>query len=179
MVCDRCKMAVRTELDKLGLETIAVELGEVELKQEPDVKQKELLAKNLSAIGFELLDDKRLRTVNKIKSLIIELIYKSPEHLKIHLSDYLSNALNQDYSGLSKLFSEMENNTIERYLIQQKIERVKELLTYEEMNLSEIAFMLNYSSTAHLSKQFKDISGQTPSQFKSQQQKSRNTLDSF
>lgn len=179
MVCDRCKMVVRSEFDKLGIPLHSVELGEVDTISEVDSSQKEQLSDGLSAVGFELIDDKRARAVNKIKSLIIESIYNTDGLLKVNLSAYLSDILHQDYSTLSKLFSEIENTTIEKYYISQKVERVKELLTYDELTLSEIALKLDYSSTAYLSKQFKDVTGITPSEYKKLQLKGRKTLDSL
>lgn len=179
MVCDRCKMVVRSEFDKLGIPLHSVELGEVDTVSEVDSTQKEQLSRQLNLLGFELIDDKRVRIVTKIKSLIIELIYNPDERIKVNLSGYLSEALHQDYSTLSKLFSEAENTTIEKYYIFQKIERVKELLTYNELTLSEITLKLDYSSIAYLSKQFKDVTGYTPSQYKKLQLKNRKTLDSL
>jgi AraC-like DNA-binding protein len=166
MVCSRCKMVVKSEFEKLGLHTISVELGEVELQDDITDSQKEILLKNLQALGFDFIDDKKSKTIEKIKNLIVDLVHHKNNDLKVNLSDYLVENLNQDYSTLSNLFSEIENTTIEKYFISQKIEKVKELLIYNEHSLSEIADMLNYSNVAHLSNQFKKITGFTPTYFK-------------
>jgi len=179
MVCGRCKMVVKSELDKLGLQTIAVELGEVELQDDITDSQKELLLKNLQALGFDLIDDKKSKTIEKIKNLIVDLVHHKNNELKVNLSDYLVENLNQDYSTLSNLFSEIENTTIEKYFISQKIEKVKELLIYNELSLSEIADMLNYSNVAHLSNQFKKITGFTPTYFKQLKDKKRIQIENI
>jgi len=179
MVCGRCKMVVKSELDKLGLQTISVELGEVELQDEITDSQKEVLLKNLQALGFDFIDDKKSKTIEKIKNLIVDLVHHKNNELKINLSDYLVENLNQDYSTLSNLFSEIENTTIEKYFISQKIEKVKELLIYNELSLSEIADMLNYSNVAHLSNQFKKITGFTPTHFKQQKDKKRIQIENL
>jgi len=179
MVCGRCKMVVKSELDKLGLQTITVELGEVELQDNITDSQKELLLKNLQALGFDLIDDKKSKTIEKIKNLIVDLVHHKNNELKVNLSDYLVENLNQDYSTLSNLFSEIENTTIEKYFISQKIEKVKELLIYNELSLSEIADMLNYSNVAHLSNQFKKITGFTPTYFKQLKDKKRIQIENL
>jgi len=179
MVCGRCKMVVKSELDKLGLQTIAVELGEVELQDNITDSQKEILLKNLQAFGFDLIDDKKSKTIEKIKNLIVDLVHHKNNELKVNLSDYLVENLNQDYSTLSNLFSEIENTTIEKYFISQKIEKVKELLIYNELSLSEIADMLNYSNVAHLSNQFKKITGFTPTYFKQLKDKKRIQIENI
>ncbi len=176
MVCDRCKMAVETVFGKLDLNPRSVVLGEVELEEEKlsDSKYQEMKVA-LENLGFELLEDKKKALVSQIKAVIVELAHYTKEPLKVNLSEYLSNKLGSDYSSLSNIFSIEESNTIEHYYIQQKIEKAKELLSYGELTLSEIAFQLNYSSVAHLSAQFKKETGLTPSQFK--QDLKRNTLD--
>jgi len=179
MVCGRCKMVVKSELDKLGLQTIAVELGEVELQDDITDSQKEILLKNLQALGFDFIDDKKSKTIEKIKNLIVDLVHHKNSELKVNLSDYLVENLNQDYSTLSNLFSEIENTTIEKYFISQKIEKVKELLIYNELSLSEIADMLNYSNVAHLSNQFKKITGFTPTYFKQLKDKKRIQIENL
>jgi len=179
MVCARCKMVVESELEKLGLQTIAVELGEVELEQEISDEQKEALLKNLQTLGFDLIDDKKTKTVERIKNLIVDLVHHKNNDLKINLSDYLAENLNQDYNSLSNLFSEIENTTIEKYFISQKIEKVKELLIYNELSLSEIADILNYSNVAHLSNQFKKITGFTPTSFKQSKDKKRIQIENI
>ncbi|WP_293302255.1 helix-turn-helix domain-containing protein [Pedobacter sp. UBA4863] len=178
MVCDRCKMAVATAFEKLDLHPLSVVLGEVELPGENLSEEKHHALKNtLENLGFELLEDKKKTLVAQIKAAIIELAHYTKEPLKVNLSIFLSNKLGIDYASLSGVFSAEENNTIERYYIQQKIEKAKELLSYGELTLSEIAFQLNYSSVAHLSAQFKKETGLTPSQFK--QDLKRKTLDSM
>jgi len=179
MVCARCKMVVESEFKKLGLQTISVELGEVELQDSITESQKEVLLKNLQDLGFDLIDDKKSKTVEKIKNLIIDLVHHKNNDLKINLSDYLSENLNQDYNSLSNLFSEIENTTIEKYFISQKIEKVKELLIYNELSLSEIADILNYSNVAHLSNQFKKITGFTPTHFKQSKDKKRIQIENL
>jgi AraC-like DNA-binding protein len=177
MVCRRCKMAVVSELDKLGIQPLSVELGEVELGESIDDYKKGQLSANLQILGFELIDDKKSKTIERIKTLIIELVHHRDNDLKTNLSVYIANDLGQDYSALSNLFSEVEGTTIEQYFIAQKIERVKELLMYNELSLSEIAWQLNYSSVAHLSKQFKKSTGLTPTFFKQLKVRSRRQLD--
>lgn len=176
MVCDRCKMAVETVFDKLDLNPTNVVLGEVELAEESlSERTYQEMKIALENLGFELLEDKRKAVVAQIKAVIVELAHYSKEPLKVNLSDYLSEKLSADYTSLSTAFSTEERNTIEHYYIQQKIEKAKELLSYGELTLSEIAFQLNYSSVAHLSAQFKKEAGLTPSQFK--QDLKRQTLD--
>ncbi|WKL45831.1 AraC family transcriptional regulator [Flavobacterium pectinovorum] len=172
-------MVVESELEKLGLHTISVELGEVELQDAISDSQKEVLLKNLQDLGFDLIDDKKSKTVEKIKNLIVDLVHHKNNDLKINLSDYLSKNLNQDYNSLSNLFSEIENTTIEKYFISQKIEKVKELLVYNELSLSEIADILNYSNVAHLSNQFKKITGFTPTHFKQSKDKKRIQIENL
>jgi AraC family transcriptional regulator len=176
MVCDRCKMAVEHVLQKQGLHYQKVDLGEVELlEEELHSVQYQAVKQALENLGFELLEDKRKMAVAQIKAAIVELAHYSTEPLKVNLSDYLSQKLSVDYPYLSTVFSTQEHNTIEHYYIQQKIEKAKELLTYGELTISEIAFGLNYSSVAHLSAQFKKETGLTPSQYKQNLQ--RKTLD--
>ncbi len=172
-------MVVKSEFEKLGLQTIAVELGEVELNQEISDKQKEILLENLQSLGFDLIDDKKTKTVERIKNLIVDLVHHKNNDLKINLSDYLAENLNQEYNSLSNLFSEVENTTIEKYFISQKIEKVKELLIYNELSLSEIADILNYSNVAHLSNQFKKITGFTPTLFKQSKDKKRIQIENI
>ena len=179
MVCSRCKMVVKSEFEKLGLPTISVELGEVELEKEISDEQKEVLLGNLQVLGFDLIDNKKTKTVERIKNLIVDLVHHKNNELKINLSDYLVENLNQDYNSLSNLFSEIENTTIEKYFISQKIEKVKELLIYNELSLSEIADILNYSNVAHLSNQFKKITGFTPTSFKQSKDKMRIQIENI
>jgi AraC-like DNA-binding protein len=172
-------MVVKSEFEKLGLQTISVELGEVELQNEITESQKEVLLQNLHSLGFDLLDDKKSKTIEKIKTLIIDLVHHKNNELKTNLSDYLAENLSQDYNTLSNLFSEIENTTIEKYFISQKIEKVKELLIYNELSLSEIADILNYSNVAHLSNQFKKITGFTPTNFKQLKNKGRIQIENL
>ena len=177
MVCDRCKMVVKSELEKLGINPSKIDLGEVTLDKPIGQTLKQQVKSILSTLGFELIDDKRSRLIEQIKTLIIELVHYNNNELKINLSDYLSQKLHHEYNYISNLFSEVEGTTIEKYFIAQKIERVKELLVYDELTLSEIAFRLNYSSTAHLSSQFKKVTGLTPSHFKEIKASKRKPLD--
>ncbi|MCC8095776.1 MAG: AraC family transcriptional regulator [Tannerellaceae bacterium] len=166
MVCNRCILVVEGIFKATDIEPESVTLGKVTLKEELSNVQKDTLRQQLESVGFELLDDKRIRLIEQIKNRIIELVHQHNNRLKINLSEYLSSTLNHEYGYLSTLFSESEQTTIEKYFIAQKIERVKELLVYDELTLNEIADMLNYSSAAHLSTQFKNVTGLTPSRFK-------------
>ncbi|MBK9283039.1 MAG: helix-turn-helix transcriptional regulator [Sphingobacteriaceae bacterium] len=177
MVCSRCKMVVKSELEKLGLHPISVELGEIEITESNIDKLKNELAQNFILLGFELIDDKRSRIIEKIKTLIVDLVHNKNNNIKINLSDYLTQHITQDYNTISNLFSEVEGITIEKYFINQKIEKVKELLVYDELTLSEISYRLNYSSIAHLSNQFKKTTGYTPSYFKKLKHKKRKQID--
>ncbi len=177
MVCNRCKMVVESELQKLGYQLSSVELGEVDVEGEVSDLQKEGIKNHLQSLGFELIDDRKSRTIEKIKSLIIELIHHQDGHLRMNLSDYLSHHLSQEYSVLSNLFSEVEGKTIEKYYIHQKIEKVKELIIYDELSFSEIADRLNYSGVSHLSNQFKKVTGFTPTYFKQLKSRKRQQID--
>lgn len=176
MVCNRCIMVVKTELEKLGFIPVAVQLGEAEVSGNLVPEEKNRINEKLKEFGFAIIDDKKSRLIEKIKNLIIGLVYKE-EPEKINYSDYLATHLHHDYSYLSKLFSEVQGMTIEQYFITQKIERVKELLVYDELSLSEIAYQLNYSSVSHLSKQFKKITGLTPTHFKRLKDQKRTPID--
>ncbi len=177
MVCNRCIMMVQNELDKLDLSPISIKLGEVVFEKELTAEQKKKSEQALSALGFEVIDDKKSRIIEKIKNTIIELVHHQHNEAKTNLSDILSTTLHNDYNYLSNLFSEVEGTTIEKYFIAQKIEKVKELLVYDELSLSEIAFQLNYSSVAYLSNQFKKTTGLTPSHFKQIKEDKRKPLD--
>ena len=178
MVCDRCIMVVRQQLDEAGLTYKNVKLGEVELTQEPNERQLKTLREKLSLLGFELLDDKRAALVEKIKSIIIDLIHRHEDvELNMKLSVLLREKLQMDYHYLTTLFSSIEGVTIEKYVILQRIERAKELLIYDELSLNEIAYKLGYSSVQHLSQQFKNITGFTPSHFKQLKENKRKPLD--
>jgi AraC-like DNA-binding protein len=177
MVCIRCKMVVKAELEKLGLHYRTVELGEAEIKDSISEEQRDQLDKALKKSGLELMDDKKSMLIEKIKNVIVELVHYSEEQPKINLSDFLSEKLNHDYTYLANLFSEVEGTTIEQFYIAHKIELVKELLVYDDLNLTEIAYKLHYSSVAHLSNQFKKITGLTPSHFKQLRHKRRIMLE--
>lgn len=177
MVCNRCIMVVQNELNKLGLEFKNIKLGEVMLDQELTVEEKKKLEEALISLGLELIDDKKSRIIGKIKNAIIELVHHQDSEIKTNLSDVLSSRLHHDYNYLSNLFSEVEGTTIEKYFIAQKIEKVKELLVYDELSLSEIAYRLNYSSVAYLSNQFKKVIGLSPSHFKQIREDKRKPLD--
>jgi len=166
MVSLRCKMVVKEELRKLGLHFIVVDLGEVEIMEELTESQRDTLKVALFDSGLELMDDKRAVLIEKIKNVIVEMVHYSDELPKINYSDYISEKLHYDYTYLSNLFSEVKGVTIQQFIILHKIERVKELLLYEELNLTEISYQLQYSSVSHLSNQFKKVTGLTPSQFK-------------
>jgi AraC-like DNA-binding protein len=177
MVCSRCKMVVKSELEKLGLHPVAVELGEVEIQEATIDSLKEDLVEVLNSLGFELIDDKKSKIIEKAKTLIIELVHYKNNDLSTNLSHYLSTNLQHDYNSLSNLFTEVEGTTIEKYFISQKIEKVKELLIYDELSLSEIAFQLQYSSVAHLSNQFKKVTGFSPSYYKQLKDKKRKQIE--
>ena len=179
MVCIRCKMVVKEELKRLGLQYVSVELGEVEIMETISESQRDQMKIALLKSGLELMDDKRSMLIEKIKNVIVELIHYSDnkEELLINFSDYLSEKLEYDYTYLANLFSEVQGTTIEKFIITHKIERVKELLVYNELNLTEIAWKLHYSSVAHLSNQFKKVTGLTPTHFKRLKNKRNNALD--
>ena len=165
MVCHRCVIVVQQELEKLGIKPIAIRLGEVDLSGSPTQVQLDQIRHALAAVGFELIDDRKSKLIEQIKNLIIDVV-RNEKKLKTNLSDYLGEQIGKDYSHLSNLFSEVEGTTIEQYSIHQRIERVKELLVYDELTLSQIAYEMGYSSVAHLSNQFKKVTGLTPSHFK-------------
>ena len=176
MVCIRCKMVVKSELAKLGLHYFVVDLGEAEIKEGISPQQLAHLSVALRKSGLELMDDKKSMLVEKIKTVIIELVHYSDDQIKINLSDYISEKLNHNYTYLANLFSEVKGTTIEKFYLSHKIEKVKELLVYDELSLTEIAFLLHYSSVAHLSNQFKKMTGLTPSHFKHLKHKKRSAL---
>lgn len=166
MVCPRCIMAVEKTLEDLGYDVNDVELGLVEFHEPISLEDRNKIEVKLVKLGFEILDDKKSQTVERIKNQIIELVSKDLNDLTITLSEYLASKLQTEYNSLSQLFSTQESQTIEQFYILQKIEKVKELLVYDELSLSEIAYKMNYSSVAHLSTQFKKITGLTPTHFK-------------
>jgi AraC-like DNA-binding protein len=177
MISNRCKLAVKEELKKLGLHFIVVDLGEVEIMENMTLEQHQQLQAGLISAGLELMDDKRAVLIEKIKNVITEMIHHSEELPKVNYSDYISEKLNYDYTYLSNLFSAVKGITIQQFIITHKIERVKELLFYDELNLTEIAFKLHYSSVAHLSNQFKKITGLTPSHYKQLKDKKRRPIE--
>ena len=170
-------MVVKSELEKLGIHHTKVELGEVEIKENLSAAKLNELNESLKKSGLELMDDKKSMLIEKIKNIITELVHYSEEPLKIKFSEFLSQKLNYDYTYLSNLFSEVTGTTIEHFIIVHKIERVKELLVYDELNLTEIAYLLPSSSVTHLSSQFKKITGLTPSHFKQLGEKRRSMLE--
>lgn len=177
MVSSRCKMAVKEELKKLGLHFIVVELGEVEIMEKLSLEQRELVKEALLRSGLELMDDKRAMLIEKIKNAIIQMVHHSDEIIKVNFSDYLSEKLNHDYTYLANLFSEVQGTTIEQFIISHKVERIKELIIYGELNITEIAWKMNYSSVAHLSNQFKKVTGLSPTHFKQLKDKRRSPLE--
>lgn len=179
MVCIRCKMVVKQELKKLGLHYTTVELGEVEIMEDISAEQQDQFKIALLKSGLELMDDKKSVLIEKIKNVIVELVHYSEEPLAINFSDHLSQKLNHNYTYLANLFSEVQGTTIEKFIIAHKIERVKELLVYNELNLTEIAYLMHYSSVAHLSAQFKKVTGLTPSHFKQLRDKRLNMLENL
>jgi len=177
MVSLRCKMLVESELEKLGLTCISVELGVVDIREEISKEQLKTFGKNLKKAGLELLDDKKNILVEKIKTVIIEMVHYADEIPKVKDSDYISEKLKYDYTYLSNTFSEVKGMTIQQYIILHKIEKVKELMMYDEVTLTEIAYKLHYSSVAHLSNQFKKITGLTPTYFKEIKEKRKRNLE--
>jgi AraC-like DNA-binding protein len=179
MVSIRCKMVVKAALDLLGLTYGTVDLGEVDVKDKLHTWQLEQLKAELQKSGLELMDDKKAMIIEKIKNVIVEMVHYEDELPKVKNSDFISEKLNHDYTYLANLFSDATGITIEHFIIAHKIERVKELLLYDELNLTEISYKLNYSSVSHLSKQFKKVTGLTPSFFKKLRQKRMKTLENL
>ncbi|MCU0346989.1 MAG: AraC family transcriptional regulator [Saprospiraceae bacterium] len=177
MVSNRCKLAVKDELKKLGLHFVLVELGEVEIMEELTPEQRTQLKADLLLSGLELMDDRKGILIERIKNAIVEMVHHSDETLKTNFSDYLSEKLHYDYTYLANLFSEVQGTTIGQFIIAHKIERIKELITYGELNISEIAWKMNYSSVAHLCNQFKKVTGLTPTHFKQLKDKRRNPIE--
>ncbi len=170
-------MVIGKELINLGFHPVSIQLGEVIISEELKAEKKKQINQALVPLGFELIDDKKSRIIEKIKTTIVQLVHYCSEHPKTNLSKHISEILHHDYTYLSNLFSEVEGTTIEKYFITQKVEKVKELLKYDELSLNEIADKLNYSSAAYLSSQFKNITGMTPSHFKNLKDKKRISLD--
>ena len=179
MVSNRCKIAVRDELRKLGLHFIVVDLGVVEIMENISMEKRVLLRTGLHISGLELMDDKKAILIEKIKTIIIQMIHHSEEIIKINFSDYLSEKLDHNYTYLANLFSEVQGITIEQFIISHKIERIKELMIYGELNITEIAWKMNYSSVAHLSSQFKKVTGLSPSHFKQLKDKRRKPIENI
>lgn len=179
MVCIRCKMVVKEELLKLGLHYTSVELGEAEIIEVISALQRDQIRAALLRSGLELMDDKKSVLIQKIKNVIIELIHYSDEPLAVNFSNFLSQKLDYDYTYLANLFSEVQGITLEKFIIAHKIERVKELLVYNELTLTEIAYRMHYSSVAHLSAQFKKVTGLTPTHFKQLKDKRRSMLENL
>ncbi len=177
MVSNRCKLAVKEALKNIGLQFIVVDLGEVEIMENITMDQRTRLKNNLLDSGLELMDDKRAMLIEKIKNVIIEMVHHSEEIIKVNFSDYLSEKLNPDYTYLSNLFSEVQGSTIEHFIISHKTERIKELIIYGEHNITEIAWKMGYSSVAHLSSQFKKVTGFSPTNFKNLKNKRRNPIE--
>jgi YesN/AraC family two-component response regulator len=177
MVCRRCKMVVSAQLESMGVYPRNVSLGEVELEKELSKAQLQQLNTGLKSVGFEILDDKKSKTVEKIKNAIIILVHHTDQDVKTNLSAFITAQIPQDYNYLSNLFSEVEGTTIEKYFITQRVERVKELMMYDTLTLSQIADLVGYSSVAYLSNQFKKITGFTPSYFKSLKEHKRRNIE--
>jgi AraC-like DNA-binding protein len=177
MVSNRCKMAVKEELRKLGLHFIVVDLGEVEIMENISAEQRDQMKAALLISGFELMDDKKAILIEKIKTIVIEMVHHSDENIKINFSDHLSEKLSHNYTYLANLFSEVQGISIEHFIIAHKIERIKELIIYDELNITEIAWKMNYSSVAHLSNQFKKVTGLTPSHFRQLKDKRRTSIE--
>lgn len=177
MVSNRCKMAVKEELKKLGLHYIVVDLGEVDIMENISIEKRSILKANLLHSGLELMDDKKAMLIEKIKNIIIEMVHHTDENIKVNFSNYLSEKMNHDYTYLSNLFSEVQGTTIEHFIISHKIERIKELIIYGEHNITEIAWKMGYSSVAHLSSQFKKVTGLSPSHFKQLKDKRRTSIE--
>lgn len=166
MVSNRCKLAVKEELRKLGLHFIVVDLGEIDIMEDLTGSQLEELKKGLLCSGLELMDNKKAILIERIINVIVDMIHHSDEIPKVNYSDFLSEKLNYDYTHLANIFSEVKGMSIQQFIIINKIERVKELMLYEELNLTEISYKMNYSSVAHLSNQFKKVTGFSPSHYK-------------
>lgn len=179
MVSLRCKMVVKNELAKLGLHFVVLDLGMVEILEDISAEDREKLRVNLLKFGLELLEDKKNSLIEQIKGVIVDMIHHSDETPKVNYSDYISKKMNYDYTYLSNVFSEVKGITIQQFIILNKIERAKELMLYDELSLTEISYKLNYSSVAHLSKQFKKITGLTPSYYKLLKKKRDSNLENI
>ena len=179
MVCNRCIMVVSETFEEAGIKDAKVQMGKVTTPETVSDDKLKVLEKQLNKVGFELMNDSKSRLIEQIKKLTIDFVYHQPEKVKVNFSEYLIENLNLDYNYLSTLFSSVEGTTIEKHLINLKIERVKELLVYDEKSLSEIAWEMGYSSVAHLSGQFKKVTGFTPSYFKKLGEQKRKSIDNI
>lgn len=179
MVSLRCKMMVQQELKNLGLHYVVVELGSVEILEDISIEQREALKSNLLKSGLELLDDKRSILIEKIKNVIVEMVHYQDELPKTNYSDYIAEKLGYDYTYLSNMFSEVKGINIQQFIIHHKIEKVKELLLYEDLNLTEISYKMHYSSVAHLSNQFKKVTGLSPTYYKKLRKKRDSNLENI
>jgi AraC-like DNA-binding protein len=177
MVSSRCKLAVKEVLKKLQIHFILVDLGEIEIMEELSNEERNVLKSELLLCGLELMDDKRAVLIQKVKNAIFTMVHESDQEMKVNFSSYLSDKLDHDYTYLSNLFSEVQGTTIEQFVIAHKVERIKELISYGELTITEIAWKLNYSSIAHLSNQFKKVTGLSPSHFKNLKNKLRKPLE--
>jgi len=178
MVCDRCKTIVKQQLESIGFKVEQIALGKAELTPDPNDEQLQMIAAALKISGFELINKETDKTVENIKNVIIDLVHHTDmSEMRTSYSDLIAGRLGKDYTYLSRLFSNSQDTTIERFIIQQKVEKIKELLEYGELNLNEIAYQMGYSSSTHLSAQFKSITGLTPSQYKTNEFKERKSLD--
>jgi AraC family transcriptional regulator len=177
MVCSRCIMAVSNIFHEAGIQDANVQLGKVETKDSIPEKKLEIINIRLKEIGFEIINDHMSQLIEQVKNIAIDFVYNRKEDIKVNFSDYLAEKLNHDYNYLSTLYSSVEGTTIEKYMINLKTEHVKELLVYDEKTLSEIAFELGYSSVAHLSNQFKKVTGLTPTHFKKIGERKRKAID--
>ena len=177
MVSNRCKTAVKEELKKLGLHFVIIDLNEVEVMENISTEQRVQLQTGLLNVGLQLMDDKRAVLIEKIKTVVIEMVHHSEDMVKMNFSNFLSEKLHHDYTYLANLFSEVQGTTIEQFIIAHKVERIKELIIYDELNISEIAWKMNYNSVSHLSKQFKKATGLSPSHFKLLKNKNRTPIE--
>ncbi len=177
MVSNRCKMVVKEALTKMGLHFVIVDLGEIEIMENLTDDQRMELKKMLFKVGLELMDDKKAMIIERIKNVIIEMVHYPDVHIKVKFSNYLSEKLNYDYTYMANLFSEVQGTTIEQFIISHKVERIKELIIYGELNITEIAHRMNYSNLAHLSSQFKKVTGLSPSHFKKLKDKRRSPIE--
>ncbi len=177
MLSNRSKTEAKEELKKLGLHFIFLDLGEVEVMENLTPSQHDSLKDALTSIGLELMDDKKAMLIEKIKNVVIEMVHHSDEMMKVNFSEFVSEKLNYDYTYLANLFSSVQGTTIEQFIISHKVERIKELMAYDELSITEIAFKMNYSSVAHLSNQFKKVTGLSPMHFKQLKKKNRNPIE--